>query len=134
MLPAKESEAPQYEHDCSQCRFERRGVAEGKQVDVYTCPAELMGPSMIIRFAEEEDEYWSMPVASIDRVSDFDSQTDYMLLARQVLAERASFKWHRDARQKAHQLSQHKQEQAKLIAEFKANTKEEETDGDTATD
>lgn len=121
-----EDEGPQYEHECSQCRFERRGYVNESAVDVYTCPAELMGPSMVVRFSSEEDEYWSMPVTLVDRVTDDDSQTDTLALARQVLAERDNHAQRRVEKQKAYQKAQYLQEQAKLVSEMKK--KEEMTD------
>ena len=84
--------SPQFDHDCPHCRFERQGHVQDDAVDVYMCPHEIMGPAMIIRKSDEEDDYWSMPISLLDATDDGVFKSGEVLLARQVLAERASRK------------------------------------------
>jgi hypothetical protein len=52
---------PQYQHDCSRCKFIRPLTVSNKYYDVYRCPSLLHTSSWIARYGDEGGEYWSMP-------------------------------------------------------------------------
>jgi len=51
---------PQYTHDCDACVFLGPYRAQDRKYDLWVCPSEIGGPSLIARFSSEGPDYGSM--------------------------------------------------------------------------
>lgn len=75
------TDKPYYEHDCDACVFlgkftfdaphleddgvHARSYTKRMTVDLYCCPSEVLGPSIIARYQSEDSAYSSMPAKII---------------------------------------------------------------------
>lgn len=66
-----ENETPQHQHDCDRCQFLGRfefdgplsdGTTEHFKSDLYVCPEQVLGPSLIGRFSDDGPDYVSSPM------------------------------------------------------------------------
>lgn len=46
---------PKHQHDCTRCVFLGAHIHQGTWHDLYYCPVDLMGPTIIARFGEDGD-------------------------------------------------------------------------------
>lgn len=51
----EEDNIPKYKHDCARCRF----LGHHDNADLYYCPAEISGPTVIARFSDDGPNYQS---------------------------------------------------------------------------
>jgi len=75
------TDTPYYEHDCDSCVYlgkftfdaphleddgvHARSYTQRMTVDLYCCPREALGPSIIVRYQSEDSAYSSMPAEMI---------------------------------------------------------------------
>lgn len=59
---------PKYQHDCAACQFLGQSLRRGRIYDLYICPSDIAGATVIARLGDEGPDYLSHPVNVIPYV------------------------------------------------------------------